>query len=232
MIHVTKAGLYKLVNTLRCSIGIDPDDYGIDILKHCEEGGVRIEYIPFCSSGLRGMAIVGGEDESDVILLNSARNKTEQNMDCAHECMHLTYHRDEPCRTFKCFDTVAPGQDKYLEWQANEGGAEILVPHRGFLRRIKRYEYLLHNYQNISAFKKEMASEYNVTEAVITFRLESLKYEISQYLAGTALDDIRILSNRSQIREGICIKSLNDIAHESYVSSDFAFMAIKNRLSD
>lgn len=160
------------------------------------------------------MAIVGHEDESDVIFLNSARDCKEQNVDCGHECIHLGFHRNEPFRTFKCFEKVAPGQDKYLEWQANEGSAELIVPYRSFLQQIRHYEHLLHNYSNIKDFKKEMAEMYNVTEAVITFRLESLKFEIAQYLAGIPIDDIRILSNTSQVNRGIYVKSFNNIAKE------------------
>lgn len=215
MIHVTKAGLYKQVNYLRNSLGLEPDEYGIDTIKLCRKMGIRVEELPFCSSGLRGMAIVGNEDESDVIFLNSARTAREQNTDCGHECIHLGFHRNEPCRTFKCFEKVAPGQDKYLEWQANEGSAELTVPYRNLLRRVKRYEHLLHNYENIAAFKAESIDVYNATEAVITYRLESLKFEIAQYLAGVPLDDLCILSNTSQAREGIYVKSLNDIQRET-----------------
>lgn len=215
MIHVTKAGLYKQVNSLRNSLGLTPDEYGIDTIKLCQNMGIRIEKLPFCSSGLRGMAIVGNKGESDVIFLNSARTCREQNVDCGHECIHLGFHRNEPCRTFKCFEKIAPGQDKYLEWQANEGSAELTVPYRSLLRRVKRYEHLLHNHENIGSFKAESMEIYNATEAVVTFRLESLKFEIVQYLAGTPLDELRILSNNSQVREGIYVKSLNDIQRET-----------------
>lgn len=220
MIHVTKSGLYKQVNYLRNSLGLEPDEYGIDTVKLCKDIGIRVENAPFCSPGLRGMAIVGNEGESDVIFLNSARTPREQNVDCGHECMHLGIHRNEPCRTFKCFEKVAPGQDKYVEWQANEGSAELIVPYRNLLRQVKRYEHLLCNHANIAAFKAELKEVYNVTDAVITIRLESLKYEIAQYLAGVPMDELRILSNTSQIKEGIRIKSLNAIANGSYYIND------------
>lgn len=220
MMHLTKAGLYQQINNYRYSLGLEPDEYGIDVVKLCRQQGIRIENIPFYSPGLRGMAIIGGESESDVIFLNSERSHTEQNVDCAHECVHLGFHRKEPYRTFKCFEKVAPGQDHYIEWQANEGGAEITVPYRHLLQRIKRYEHLLNNHANVTAFKIEMMEMCNVTEAVITFRLESLKYEIAQYLAGIPLNELRILSNTSQAQEGIQVKSLNVIAMESYYSKD------------
>lgn len=229
MIHVTKSGLYRQVCNIRNSFGLAQDEYGIDTIQLCKEMGIRVENAPFYSPGLRGMAIVGGKDESDVIILNSDRNSTEQNVDCSHECMHLGLHRDEPYRTFKCFEKVAPGQDKYIEWQANEGGAELLVPYSNLLPRIKHYEHLLHSYENIIAFKDELKNTYNVTDAVITFRIESLKYEIAQYLDGVPLDDLRILSNMSQEKEGIRVKSLNDIATESYYNRDMYFKrTIKN----
>lgn len=219
MIHVTKAGLYRNIDILRDKLGLQADEGGGNIIKLCEQRGLKIGRSPFYTPGLRGMAVVGDENNEDIILLNSARNPIEQNVDCAHECIHLSFHRNEPCRTFKCFETVAPGQDRYLEWQANEGGAELLVPHRHLLQRIKRYNHLLKNYANITAFKEDLTELYDVTDAVITYRLESLKYEIAQYLDGVQLNELQIISNTVQTRRGIYVKSLNDIAMDDLAAS-------------
>ena len=52
------------------------------------------------------------------------------------------------------------------------------------------------------------------------YRLENLKYEIFQFLNGTPLDSIEVLSSRKQRDRKIKIKSLNDLAEEND-SSDF-----------
>lgn len=215
MIHVTKAGLYRAVARLRYELGLEDNEYQLDIIALCRRRGIDIGVLPFYTEGLRGMAIVGDADTPDTIILNSTRNKIEQNIDCAHELFHLAYHRDGPQRTFNCFDVTQPKQDKYLEWQANEGGAELVVPFQDLLMQVKYQYHSLNSYGKIMAFKEDMADRYAVTEAVITYRLESLKFEILQYVSGIPMEQIRILSHASQQRNGINIKSLNDVASES-----------------
>lgn len=215
MIHVTKTGLYKAVARLRYELGLDDNEYQLNTIALCRQRGIDVGELPFCTEGLRGMAIVGDADTPDTILLNSARNKVEQNIDCAHELFHLAYHRDGPQRTFNCFDVTQPKQDKYMEWQANEGGAELLVPFQDLLMQVKHQYHSLTSYGEIAAFKEEMAERYYVTEAVITYRLESLKFEIFQYVSGIPMDQVCILSYASQLKRGINIKSLNDVACES-----------------
>ena len=46
---------------------------------------------------------------------------------------------------------------------------------------------------------------------VMQNRLNALSYETEQYLNGTSLDSIRILSNSQQKREGINTLSLNQL---------------------
>ena len=55
-----------------------------------------------------------------------------------------------------------------------------------------------------------------MTETVIKYRFESLKYEINQYLNGTPLNEIEILSLNKQRVKGINIKSLNDIEDDLF----------------
>ena len=126
----------------------------------------------------------------------------------------MAFHRNINCKSFNCFETALPSQNKYLEWQANEGSAELNVPFQTLLPKIKKNHHLLNTYFDISRFKQELVQEYNVTDAVISYRLESLKYEIEQFVHGVSMKDLRILSYTSQLKEGISIKSLNDIATE------------------
>lgn len=214
MNYIRKADLYKLIAKLKQNWGLDKNEYNLDIISLCRSRGIQVGEVPFESSGLRGMACLGDSSKPDIILLNSHRNKIEQKIDCSHEAIHLAFHRNINCKSFNCFETALPSQNKYLEWQANEGSAELNVPFQTLLPKIKKNHHLLNTYFDISLFKQELVQEYNVTDAVISYRLESLKYEIEQFVHGVSMKDLRILSYTSQLKEGISIKSLNDIATE------------------
>lgn len=68
----------------------------------------------------------------------------------------------------------------------------------------------------IRKIRRNFSSYFNVTETVIKYRFESLKYEINQYLNGTPLNEIVILSLNKQREKGINIKSLNDIEDDLF----------------
>ncbi len=212
MRYVRKSDLYKMISDLRHYWGLHDDSYNINVIKLCIEHGIKVATVPFNTAGLRGMASIGNESTPDVIILNAHRNKVEQNIDCAHESIHLAFHRNEDSKSFNCFETALPNQNKYLEWQANEGGAELLVPYRTLLPIIKKYHYCLNTYLDIYMLREELTHKYNVTEAVIKYRLESLKFEIEQYVNGVPIRDLRILSYSSQLKQKIKIKSLNELA--------------------
>ena len=63
-----------------------------------------------------------------------------------------------------------------------------------------------------------MVQKYHATSAMIDFRLESLKYEIYQYLNGVTLDDIAYLSRREQQRKNIQIESVIDLENSMLMS--------------
>lgn len=92
------------------------------------------------------------------------------------------------------------------------------------------------NPYDIAYLKDYAADMFNVTRTVIEYRLESLKYEIHQYINGIPLRDIKMLSLSQQKRQKINIKSLNDIEKElrdlrtyslprsSFINFDSAFI--------
>ena len=51
-----------------------------------------------------------------------------------------------------------------------------------------------------------LARRYQVTETVIAYRMESLKYEFFQYLSGTPLEDLHFLSRRELSKQEMCIR--------------------------
>lgn len=210
----TKSELYNKVHQYKDYLGFDTNEYGLDLVSYCKEFGYIIGEVPFNTKGLRGMATVSSDQYSDAILLNSERDYFEKNFDCGHEMMHLGIHRDLKHKYFRCMDKIYPERDGYVEWQANEGAAELLVPYEIFLQLIKTYDF--NNYNDIRLFKKFAIGFFNVSKTVIEFRLESLKYEIHQYLNGTPLNDIQLLSSSYQQKNKINVKSINDIERELY----------------
>lgn len=214
MRYNAKAELYRYVNWLRSYLGITPYDCSVDVLSLCrQEGTTDIIYRSFETDGFCGAAFVG--DTTDTIVLNSLRSTAEQNFDCGHEVIHLTKHRDRNDGMFNCF---SKGQDSFLEWEANEGAAEFIVSNKIFIPDVASAYPYFSSYSSIISFKHDMVQKYHATSAMIDFRLESLKYEIYQYLNGVTLDDIAYLSRREQQRKNIQIESVIDLENSMLMS--------------
>lgn len=208
----TKQYLYKSVDRLRNYMGIDHRSYHFNIRDiACNSAPIIVKELPFKTSGLQGIASISTRpDEPDVILLNSFRSKISQNFDFSHELIHCAYHRKLDKKTFSCYDSVQSQQDPALEWQANEGAAELLVPYRAFLPYVADNFERFNRYNVILQFIKEAALRFGVTERTIKIRLESLKFEIYQYRNDIPFDKIVFLSRKEQIRQNIVVESLNE----------------------
>ncbi len=214
--YFTKERLYDEVHMHKAQLGLSEADYGFNMVEQCVNSGILLDRVHFQTKALRGMASVGSSPDKDVILLNDSRTEKEQNLDCGHEYVHLCIHRDLGKRSFYCIDTIYAKQDEFLEWQANEGAAEILVPYRTLLPLIKANVHVLSDGTDIVSFKTHLASIFNVTYKVIEYRLEGLKYEIEQFLNGVYLDDIKILSLTQQQKNKINIKSINELESDLF----------------
>lgn len=155
-------------------------------------------------------------DPSDIncILVNSNLSFVEQNFHGIHELIHIVSCPKNSGQTFSCFETVKPNQNSYIEWVANEGAAELLIPYRKLLPIIKqKYPELIRDLGTYN-FCEKYADEFYVTSTVLQHRIDSLKYEIFQYISGTDIDSIQILSKKAQENRGIYIKSLVDLENE------------------
>jgi len=207
-----KFELYKNVIRIKRFMGFKDFQCGINLVKTFESTGVKMEALPFRTPGLRGMAAIGKKPHPDVILLNSARTFREQNFDCGHEAMHLALHRHTGRSTFNCFNEVAaPNQDPFLEWQANEGAAEFLMPFREFIPMLYDLVGKHPDQVAIEDFVNIACDTYLVPKAAVKYRIENLKYEILQYYAGIKLEDIKILSKKQQEKQGLRSESFIDI---------------------
>lgn len=206
----TKQELYRFIDRLRIQLGAKTFSQPIDTVAFCHnQKNIELIYHPFSTTGFCASALLG--EKGDTIILNSCHTKEELNFDCGHELIHLTKHRGLGLSSFQCFDTLRPKQDPFIEWEANEGAAELTIPYRSFLPLLSDAFPRLRTWQDMDFLRYRLAQTYHVTETVIAFRIESLKYEFFQYLGGTPLENIQILSRRQLSRQGVSVLSLNEL---------------------
>jgi len=207
----TKSDLYRYIARIRGHGGDYVKKHPINAVALCrEQFGINVGYHSFVTPGLKGMANAGKTHREDVIILNNGLTVAENNFFCAHELIHLGAHRKAEGQSFTCYEKALPQQDSYIEWVANEGAAELLVPMDVILPMLKQQLPDCHCWEDFFDLKSDLAEYFGVTQQVIVTRIESLKYEIDQYMNGVPLDRIRVLSRKQQDREGIRVQSLND----------------------
>lgn len=197
-LRYTKQLLYKEVDAFKKFAGIDNMKYPLDTIKLAEAGGLSVDFHKFKTKGLKGTLVI--TDSIGCIILNDAEGTNEKNFFAGHELIHFVLHRDVSGATFQCFDRVKPKQNSILEWQANEGAAQLIVPYQDFIPRF--VECLNQNKRNFW-IQGYLADYYNVTPRVISNRLESLSYEIDQYRCGISLNNLEILSRNQRMQRGI-----------------------------
>lgn len=216
----SKQNLFNFIKLLRQELKIDDNSYPLDTVEICtSDPDTDVKYHQFSTHGFCAAVLLG--NKRDTVILNKSRNKIEMNFDCGHEIIHMTKHRKEGINSFSCMDpSISYGKSasSFFEWEANEGSAELLVPYYLLLPEIKKIQPMLTEVFYYRKFKRDMAEKFHVTEAVIKFRFDSLKYEIQQYLDGTPLEDLQILSNNQLKKRGIKVKSLNDIEDDLFQS--------------
>lgn len=172
----TKRELYRFIDRLRIQLGVKPLSQPIDTIAFCRsQKNIELVYHPFSTSGFCAAALLG--EKGDTIVLNARHSVEELNFDCGHELIHLTKHRGLGLSSFHCFDTLKPKQDPFIEWEANEGAAELTVPYRSFLPLLSDAYPQLRTWQDMDFLRYRLARRYQVTETVIAYRMESLKYE-------------------------------------------------------
>jgi len=194
---MTKVELYAFVNNLRNNLYLY-NSYPISskaIASRYSE--ITIEEIDFSDTRIGGVLMKG--NKCSFIGLNSCRNYYEQNFDCMHELIHFWKH---PLNEYTCYSIP---RNSYLEWEANEGAAEMLVPYYKFIPEVyELYRYICNTQQPID-YLTHLAERYFVTPRVIQLRINSLSYELSQYASGVPLNNLRIISKKCQERLGINI---------------------------
>lgn len=225
--YLTKEELYERVHQCKNEIGLSTNEYGFAMPELCLEKKINLLYQSFHTKALRGMASIGSVPEHDVIILNSDRSHTEQNFDCCHEFMHLKIHCDLDDKIFNCINTLYIKQDDYIEWQANEGAAEMLMPYKEILSHVKMFYSNEKNPYNVFDVKDYLSIEFSVTGKVIEYRLESLRHELWQHANGVQVNDVEVLSACQRFKKGIKTPSLHEITrlyHESQARKQSNFI--------
>ena len=219
---MTKHGLYKKVHNIRESLGIDLAEYPIRIKEYIGDT-TNITTAPFETPGLRGIAISNGIEVPQIIL-NSNLSINESNFYCGHEFMHIMLHPPKSHSTFTCYERVREQQNTFLEWQANEGAAELLMPYQLLIP-----EYVSLKKRMLSGFWPYegdifdvLAENFHTTYMIAQHRISSLSYEIQQYENGISLDRLKIVSKSALVARGISVFDESEIARKICCFYDFS----------
>lgn len=197
-----KSDLYHFISDMRKRYSSLCYSNDRDIKGFCDANNIELLLNNFQSRGICGAAFVG--EKHDTIVLNNCRNELEMGFDFIHELVHTQRHRNRENPFFAC---LYAEQDTFIEWEANEGAAEFLVPYRAFIPVFyELYDVYVNCYDlwkityGETTLIQELADRFLVTETVIINRIKNLSYEIDQYMKTGDVNNISVLSNSAQKR--------------------------------
>ena len=192
---LSRSELYSVVTRKASELGFNvfSRNYRIDAcdlaMRACLRPQIRL--LDFTEAHVCGVLYRG--DNTTTIGLNVKRSAVGRNFDCMHELIHYWYHEGA---SFYCVADV----NNNIEWQANEGAAQFLMPYQNF---IPKYCYLHDEFYNRlspaaahDALIGNLAKNYMVGERAVQIRIKSLSAEIARYVDGTPIDEIKIVSGR------------------------------------
>lgn len=229
MFNITKEILYEEVDKVRnmlLSIGLKEPFNPYEICSKFDD--LEIADMPFKTPRLRGVVNLGNKEEPTCIILNSNLSSFERNFYGCHELMHARFETGEGSTSFRCYDKTMPFQDSYIEWKANEGAAELLVPYKRFIPdfceffKLYMFEFQewLVTYDSYDIYDA-LSDKYHVTQRVIKNRVSNLSYEIDQYLEGCSIENITILSRNQQIKNNIVPTNYIELIQSLLCNYDF-----------
>lgn len=177
--YINKPILYKHISNKIKNLGYSFSDYPLESLKIAyQQPNLSIEKIQFNSTKIGGILYKGEKNSS--MALNSARSLKGQNFDCMHELIHYWFH--PPGERF-CIDDNKIIRNSSIEWQANEGAAEALMPYKLFIPKLFEYKG---DIQKLSDF-------FFVGELSVKYRIDNLEPEIFQYMHGIPINRIIVI---------------------------------------
>lgn len=202
----SKAELYEAVHDEFFNLSDEDITMPFNIFNLCEKKkNYSIKTAELTTPGLRGVSLISKQPNLNCIILNSKLSEAEQNFHGFHEYCHTFLHNDDNSK-FVCFDTPNVEQNSYVEWQANEGAAELMSPIFRFIPEFSKLYHLLENPQNWSKYYGRidiydlLALKYRYTPTVARLHISSLSYEIDQYEKNGSLYGIDILSTNELIK--------------------------------
>ena len=213
----TKAELYQEADKLRLQLALPPFCKSEQAYARIlEQPQIQVAFLSFQTPGLRGMCSPGQNGQEDIILLSNQLNSRERGFYAVHEWLHLCWHRSLGKSPFLCGEYRFPKQDSFLEWQANEGAAEIVMPWQQVLEFVQDANPDLENRSALIQLRLQLADQFGVSDQMASVRLESLRYEIACVLKGQPLHSIEPISAREQERRGIQVASLEEKAQSLF----------------
>ena len=192
---LSKAKLYEIVTEKATSLGFNvyAQNYKIDAIalamRVCVAPEVKI--LEFSDIKICGLLYKG--EFSTTIGLNARRSATGKNFDCMHELIHYWLHDQS---AFHCLE----GMDGHMEWQANEGAAQFLMPYQSFIPNYCHlHDALYAKLPPQQAYETQIATlagNYMVGEMAVKFRIDRLRNEIAQYVDGVDIGKIKVVTSR------------------------------------
>lgn len=220
-----KEKLYDFIENNIRPIFDAPNKIGLNLISLCQNDPTNDLIIhPMSTKGFCGVILFG--NKVDTIILNEGRTDTERNFDLAHEIVHKYKHRNQTSLVCGCLNDTKNG---FLEWEANEGAAELLLPYKHFIPRLMEVYNQLDGTFRIEKAKEILAKEYQVTPSIVELRIKNLKYEIQQYMDGVPVDKIKLMSQNQLRNNGVQVKSLIDLENEKLMEGIRQWHANRNR---
>lgn len=215
---MTKAELYARIDDIRKRYKYAFTRDPMCVQRFCQEVlDIHVETRVFATRGLRGAAFI----ESMAIALDETMAPERRKFYCAHEMLHFFLHGDAK-PLFECYDNIE--RDDYMEWQANEGAAEIIMPYRAFLYEVLNAAPYMKSGREFFILKKQLVDFFGVTPVMVKVRFDNLKYEVKQALSGVPIEEVELLSDRQQRTRGLEIVSLNEFYPDRFIDRPLTLM--------
>ena len=181
-----RVSLYRRIDALRRLWNVrDPFD---PFLAAESLPGIRLYETAFSTAGLHGFIVTSPDKSRATIVLDTRRSEEEQMFDLSHELIHFALHPPT--------DRVH-GYSPFMEWQANEGAAELLLPRTLLLRILSETRDRIRASADAALLVRSLARRQGIRETVVRWRMWSLRLDVARTLAGENPETLPLLPQRA-----------------------------------
>lgn len=178
--------LYRQVDALRRLWGVwEPFD---PFLIAETLPGMEVRCHPFQTKGFHGFIVTSDDKRCARIVLNSLRSPAEQTFDLSHELIHYALHPPT---------LQVHSRAPFLEWQADEGAAELLLPRAFLLRYLQEARSRVREPADADALIRLLARRQGVTAVTVRRRIWNLRWDAAQVLSGAEPASLPLLLQRT-----------------------------------